>query len=117
MYLMLKENEMKKTYAYHKPSEKGLEKITKIRNVFSTLDEALYELCPNSRELSIALTHLETSAMWAVKSVVHNDTGSEVADCCKSEECTETECAEDDRQVKMFIKTDSINSDTPDRAA
>ena len=32
-----------------------------------------------SRERSIALTEIETAAMWAVKSVVFNDPASEVA--------------------------------------
>lgn len=67
-----------KTYAYHKPSEKGLETIQKLRAEFSALDSLLRETCPISRELSVALTNLETTAMWAIKSVVCNDPGSEV---------------------------------------
>jgi hypothetical protein len=36
-------------------------------------------VAPASRERSIALTELEGSAMWAIKSVVCNDPESEVA--------------------------------------
>ena len=69
---------MKKTYAYHKPSESGIGKIAKLRKAFSDLHDAIEELCPNSRERSVALTNLETTAMWAIKSVVCNDEGSVV---------------------------------------
>lgn len=67
---------MLKKYAYHKPSDEGLGKIQALREVYSNLETELSKLCPNSRELSTAITHLETSAMWAIKSVVCNDPGS-----------------------------------------
>jgi len=67
-----------KTFAYHKPSVAGLEKITELREAYSALTEVVTAL-PPSREKSIALTELETSAMWAVKAVVFNDPESEVA--------------------------------------
>jgi hypothetical protein len=70
---------MKKTYAYHKPSTAGIEKITTLREAFSTLHDQIEALAPNSREKSVALTNLETTAMWAVKAVVCNDPESEVA--------------------------------------
>lgn len=69
---------MKKTYAYHKPSQIGLDKITKLREAFSLLHDEIEELAPNSREKSVALTNLETTAMWAIKAVVCNDPESEV---------------------------------------
>ena len=69
---------MKKTYAYHKPSAVGVEKIQKVRQAFSDFHEVLEELCPKSRELSVALTHLETTAMWVTKSLVVNDAESVV---------------------------------------
>jgi hypothetical protein len=70
---------MKKTYAYHKPSTNGLETITKLRETFSAIHETIEQICPNSRERSVALTHLETAAMYAIKAVVCNDPESEVA--------------------------------------
>lgn len=69
---------MKKTYAYHKPSQNGLDKITKLREAFSRLHDEIGELAPDSREKSVALTNLETTAMWAIKAVVCNDPESEV---------------------------------------
>lgn len=70
---------MKKTFAYHKPGQAGLEKITKLREAFSQLHSTIEELAPASRERSVALTELETTAMWAIKAVVCNDPESEVA--------------------------------------
>lgn len=68
---------MLKTFAYHKPSEAGLEKIQKLREAYSVIYEVISESAPNSREKSLALTELENSAMWAIKAVVFNDPGSE----------------------------------------
>lgn len=69
---------MKKTYAYHKPSEAGLAKITQLRKLFSGVQDQIEQLAPQSRERSVALTNLEQTAMWAIKAVVCNDPESEV---------------------------------------
>lgn len=69
---------MLKTFAYHKPSDDGLEKIQKLREAFSLVYEEITSTCPDSRERSVALTNLETTAMWAVKAVVFNDSDSDV---------------------------------------
>lgn len=68
---------MKKTYAYHKPSPTGLEKITELRELFSGLHAAIDRLTPDSREKSVAITQLETAAMWAIKAVVFTELASE----------------------------------------
>lgn len=64
---------MEKTFAYHKPSEGGLDKIRTLRQAFSDIHNQIKELAPDSREKSVALTNLETTAMWAIKAVVCND--------------------------------------------
>lgn len=69
---------MKKTFAYHKPSEKGLVTITTLREAFSALHDLIEEKCPASREKAVAITNLETAAMWAIKAVVCNDPESVV---------------------------------------
>lgn len=60
---------MKKTYAYHKPSENSIPKINALREMFSNVHGEVEQLAPKSRELSVALTHLENAAMWAIKKV------------------------------------------------
>ena len=67
-----------KPYAYHKPSPIGLDKITKLREAFSELERVIQSECPESRQRSVAVTNLETAAMWAIKAVVFNDKYSEV---------------------------------------
>ena len=67
-----------KPYAYHKPSEYGLDKINKLREGFSSLQQLIDICCPMSRQKSVAITELETSAMWAIKAVVFNDPDSVV---------------------------------------
>ena len=69
---------MKKTYQYHKPGEESLAKIKRLREAFSALHDLIEDLAPQSRERSVALTELETSAMWAIKAVVVNDPESVV---------------------------------------
>lgn len=66
-----------KTYNYHKPSADGLEKITRLRKAFSEIHDLIEAEAPASRERSVALTNLETTAMWAIKAVVTNDPESE----------------------------------------
>lgn len=68
-----------KPFAYHKPSEAGLARITGLREGFSVVKALIEQHCPPSRERSVAITELETAAMWAIKAVVFNDPQSEVA--------------------------------------
>lgn len=67
-----------KPFAYHKPSYVGLDRINHLREVFSSTKTAIELMCPQSRERSVAMTELETAAMWAIKAVVFNDPESEV---------------------------------------
>lgn len=67
-----------KPFAYHKPSDDGLVKITALREAFSIVAAAIEANCTPSRQKSIAVTELETAAMWAIKAVVFNDPASEV---------------------------------------
>lgn len=67
-----------KPFAYHKPSDVGLNKINALRAGFSELKRQIEIVCPESRHRSVALTELETSAMWAIKAVVFNDPASVV---------------------------------------
>ena len=71
---------MLKTFAYHKPGEGGLDKIRQLREAFSQLHAEITLLAPQSRERAVALTELETAAMWAIKAVVCNDPESVIAE-------------------------------------
>ncbi len=67
-----------KPFAYHKPSDDGHRRITRLREDFSRVKASIERNCPESRQRSVALTELETAAMWAIKAVVFNDPASEV---------------------------------------
>jgi len=65
-----------KPFAYHKPSDGGLAAINELREQFSALAATIERVCPPSRQKSVAVTELETAAMWAIKAVVFNDKDS-----------------------------------------
>lgn len=62
-------------FVYHVPkSELGQpEKYETIRKKGRKFAELLTTLCPPSRELSIALTDLETTIMWANAAIARNE--------------------------------------------
>ena len=62
----------KNPFGYFKPHETALQTIQNTRDAYTFLHQYLLGL-PESRERSIAITELETSAMWAIKGLVIND--------------------------------------------
>ena len=62
-------------FGYFKPAEEMLPLIQETRNAYSKAHEFLLTL-PASRQRAIAITELETSAMWAIKGLVLNDSKS-----------------------------------------
>jgi hypothetical protein len=62
-------------FAYFKPADEMLPVIQATREAYATVHRHLLSL-PASRERSVAITELETSAMWAIKGLVINDEGS-----------------------------------------
>jgi len=62
-------------FGYFKPAENMLPLIQEVREGYTALHKFLLTL-PASRQRSVAITELETSAMWAIKGLVLNDAGS-----------------------------------------
>ena len=60
-------------FVYHKPIGNQPERYEHIRAKAKELAETLVALCPQSRELSVALTELETSIFWANASIARNE--------------------------------------------
>jgi len=60
-------------FRYHAPLEEQQVKYEQIRRLAKELALSLLNLCPPSRERSIALTELETSVMWANASIARNE--------------------------------------------
>ena len=65
-------------FEYVKPTEKSVEDIKKVREMYSDLNKMLLDLNP-SRERSVAITKLEEVSMWANKGIVfHQSPGDAV---------------------------------------
>ena len=54
-------------------NDKQIYKINEVRDNFEKINYLLTELLPESREKSLALTNLEQSSMWAIKSITHGE--------------------------------------------
>lgn len=67
-----KNSQLENNFKYHSPKEGQPEKYTAIREKAKELAYLIDDLCPNSREKSVALTELETSVMWANASIARN---------------------------------------------
>jgi len=63
---------LENNFSYHTPKEGQNEMYVKIRSTAKDLAYLLKELCPNSRELSLALTKLEESVFWANASIARS---------------------------------------------
>lgn len=54
----------------HTPTPEAIDRIDHIRAAGKVLALEIAKHCPDSRERSLAATHLEETVMWAVKSIV-----------------------------------------------
>lgn len=64
--------QIENNFKYHSPKEGQPEKYTTIREKAKELAYLIEDLCPNSREKSVAITELETAVMWANASIARN---------------------------------------------
>jgi hypothetical protein len=60
----------KNPYENQKPNDEQVMRIENLRAAFKKLDLLIGGSCPASRYRSLAITALEESLMWAVKSIV-----------------------------------------------
>lgn len=70
---MISDDEIKKRFTYHAPKEGQPEKYDVIREVAFSFAEIINNMCPDSREKSLALTALEECVMWANASIARNE--------------------------------------------
>lgn len=61
------------SFKYHPPVGDQSERYERIRNTSEDLATLIEELCPPSRERSLAITNLEQASMWAIKSIAVNN--------------------------------------------
>jgi len=61
----LTQEELDTRFTYHPPHGDQPERYTKIGDKVRELADLIVALCPDSREQSLAMTHLEEVRMWA----------------------------------------------------
>jgi len=59
-------------FTYHAPKDNQAYRYRTIRIYALEFSKVLNDLCPNTRELELALTRLEESVMWANASIARN---------------------------------------------
>ena len=65
--------DLQKRFTYHPPVGDQVERYTKLRSLGLSMALLINELCPESREKSLALTKLEEVVMWANAAVARED--------------------------------------------
>lgn len=65
--------DLEKIYSYHPPKDAQPAKYEMIRAKAKELAELIVEICPDSRERSVALTKNEETVMWANASIARNE--------------------------------------------
>lgn len=65
--------DLKKNFTYHPPKEGQPEKYAQVRELAHNYAKFIQDACPQSRELSLALTKIEESVMWANASIARNE--------------------------------------------
>ena len=65
-------------FSYHKPIADQHARYEAIRSAAKELATLLETSCPTSRELSLAMTNLEQTVMWANAAIARNESEKEV---------------------------------------
>lgn len=66
-------NTIDNNFKYHAPKDWQKERYEILRAMGRNLAETMYGYCPESRELSLALTNLEQAIMWANAAIARNE--------------------------------------------
>lgn len=66
-------SEIEKRFTYHAPHGDQAEKYTRLRTAGKALAYTIVELTPDSREQSLALTHLEEAIMQANAAIARRE--------------------------------------------
>lgn len=73
-YTFMPPEVIEKRFTYHSPKDDTqTERYEYIRERAKDLATAFVRICPDSRELSLAITHLEEAVMWANASIARNE--------------------------------------------
>ena len=65
--------DLENIFTYHAPKADQPKRYVKLRDKTKELAYLINELCPDSREKSLAITKLEECSMWANASIARNE--------------------------------------------
>lgn len=65
--------EITKRFTYHAPKQDQIPRYTELRETVFALAMGLCQTCPQSRELSVALTKLDEVVMWANAAIARRE--------------------------------------------
>ena len=65
-----RKQQLDRSLTNHTPPQQATTMIEELRADAKRLGQTIILKCPDTRERSLALTHLEEAVMWAVKSLV-----------------------------------------------
>ena len=74
--------ELHTRFTHHPPSTEQIQSYGLIRNTARSFAELLQRLCPQSRELSLAMTHIEQAVMWANAAIARRSPSGMVCPGC-----------------------------------
>lgn len=66
-------NDLEKRFTYHPPKADQPPRYEAIRKTAKDFAELINDLCPESREKSLALTKLDEAVMWANAAIARNE--------------------------------------------
>lgn len=66
-------SELQNRFTYHVPSQEEIAKFMEIRKHALNVAALINSLCPESREKSLSITHLEEAVFWANASIARNN--------------------------------------------
>ena len=66
--------EISNSFGFHPGTPEVVVIYQNIRNNFEAIAQYVNAVCPDSRELALALTHMEMAQMWAIKAVAVHQT-------------------------------------------
>jgi hypothetical protein len=70
---MFKDKQIENNFTYHKPKDNQPQKYEELRNAGKRMAYLISNLCPDSRDKSLAITNLEQVIMWANASIARNE--------------------------------------------
>lgn len=88
--------EIDNRFSYHKPIGNQPERYEVLRGKAKELAWHINDLCPESREKSLAITELESAIMWANASIARNegeDNSTRSIACCERDHDRDGNCA------------------------